>query len=83
MAQEFEDDSMLVELEDGFKELVRTIVKNMNELKTVQQKGIRDMIDQIKSDLKECGTTVMSMHYCYIITLSIITHITNYDRFER
>ena len=58
MAQELEDDSMLIELEDGFKELVKSVVKNMNELKTVKQKGIRGMIDQIKSELKECGTTV-------------------------
>eukprot|EP00486_Rosalina_sp_Unknown_P003452 CAMPEP_0201569496 /NCGR_PEP_ID=MMETSP0190_2-20130828/11198_1 /ASSEMBLY_ACC=CAM_ASM_000263 /TAXON_ID=37353 /ORGANISM="Rosalina sp." /LENGTH=74 /DNA_ID=CAMNT_0047991859 /DNA_START=16 /DNA_END=237 /DNA_ORIENTATION=+ len=61
MAQLFQDDSMLVELEDGFKELIKTVVKNMNALKTVETKGIRDMIDQIKSDLKECGTTIKEM----------------------
>ena len=49
---------MLVELEDGLKELIKSVIKNMNKLKTVEQKGIRGMIDQIKSELKECGTTV-------------------------
>ena len=58
MAQEWEDDSMMVELDAGYKELTQNIQQQINSLKNVESKQMREMIEKIKNDLKECGMTV-------------------------
>ena len=55
------DDSMLKELDKEYRELSAQISREISQLKTVEQKKIRELIDQLKNDLDECRTTLREM----------------------
>mmetsp|Transcript_63240 Transcript_63240/g.100548 ORF Transcript_63240/g.100548 Transcript_63240/m.100548 type:complete len:185 (+) Transcript_63240:818-1372(+) len=61
MAQELQDDSMLVELDQQYKELVSQIVQKLNALKAVSSKQMNDVIKEIQNQLKQCGMTIREM----------------------
>ena len=58
MAAELQDDTMLMELDEEYKEYVKQVMNDMEVLKTTPPKQIRSEIERVKTGLKECGIKV-------------------------
>jgi len=52
---------MLRELEKDYNDLSASVSRRISELKTAPQSQIRSIIDQIKTDLQQCGTSIKEM----------------------